>query len=100
MRDRVPSTNSVLTLGFDGAGSVVGNLATGQPLTFEGIALGLAIGLGTSVGAGAFAKLGGRIRTAASDYTLHPSIAIVRPMRNRAGRACGARAVATEERSG
>ena len=49
-----------VTLGFDGAGSVVGNLATGQPITFEGIVMGLAIGLGMSVGMGALGKFGGR----------------------------------------
>ena len=51
---------TLVTLGFDGAGSVVGNLATGQPITFEGIVMGLAIGLGMSVGMGALGKFGGR----------------------------------------
>ena len=51
---------TLVTLGFDGAGSVVGNLATGQPLTFEGIAMGLAIGLGMSIGMGGLGRFGGR----------------------------------------
>jgi Domain of unknown function (DUF4157) len=74
---------TLVTLGFDGAGSVIGNLATGQPLTFEGIAMGLAIGLGMSAGMGALGKFGGRVGK---------KVEALQTNAHKAGEAVGARA--------
>ena len=88
---------TLVTLGFDGAGSVVGNLATGQPLTFEGIALGLAIGLGMSLGAGALAKFGGRTSKLAP---IGKKLGEIQERAEKAGEAFGERAVNVVRGSG
>jgi len=88
---------TLVNLGFDGAGSVVGNLATGQPLTFEGIAMGLAIGLGMSIGMGGFAKFGGRsTKLAAAGQKL----GVIQDRAEKAGEALGQRAVNAVKRGG
>ena len=88
---------TLVNLGFDGAGSVVGNLATGQPLTFEGIAMGLAIGLGMSIGMGGFAKFGGRSAKLAA---AGEKLGRIQERAENAGKAFGERAVNVVKRGG
>ncbi len=49
-------------VGVDAIGGIVGNIATGEPITLEGIIMGAAVGIGISGGLGIAGALKGKIK--------------------------------------